>query len=763
MCRLIFIIFSIYISSSYATDLSPQFYQRQSQFTSTIQSWQTALSQTSPEHTKYIDLLIKLSQAHQQLGRYSIAQSQLVEAQTIAQYQDDELRQATILMLLSELSRLQGKQVIARTQINQAVELFNQLSTKPSDLLAQLLNQQGNIFMMDRNYQKAEKNYLMALEAAYSSKQSILVAKILVNQAQVFLKTNESVDKISTTLQQALQTIQTTELNDEKLKLLLHISQLQQKLIPKMPQLIETNYQLLQQIIKISPQFPYLHSQATAQLAQLYQQQQRYTEAIQLMRQAIFTAQQIPAPDLLYRWERQLGQLWLAQGDKLQAIAAYQQAVTHLNPIRYSVMKIHTYDEPTHFRETEAGQVYFELVDLLLQQAQQSQDSQQQAYLQQTKQTLELFRQAELENYFQDECITAKKPDLLTIQDKLAHVAILYPIIFTNHISLLLYFPQNNHLSLVEVPTTDIGSDLGEFLSELTTRLPDKVEAILPTAQALYQLLIQPISQAIAQTELLVIVPDEQLRAVPFAALHDGQQFLIEKYALAITPSLQLTDISLPQWQAIHVFSNGLSKSVQGFQSLPYTHFELKSIKSLYQTDELLDEQFTKQAFSKKLHTNNYSIVHVASHGNFAIDPQDSFLLTYDDRIYMNELKSYFHQFRGNPIELLTLSACQSAQGNDRAALGLAGIAIKSGTKSALASLWQVNDQATCYLMSTFYHILQNKEISKAKALQQAQIQLLKNDISPINIQACQLPNETIHTYQHPVYWAGFLLIGNWW
>lgn len=140
--------------------------------------------------------------------------------------------------------------------------------------------------------------------------------------------------------------------------------------------------------------------------------------------------------------------------------------------------------------------------------------------------------------------------------------------------------------------------------------------------------------------------------------------------------------------------------------------------------------------------------MHIASHGQFDRNPNNTFLLTYDDKLTLDKLQSLlgFSQIRENSVELLTLSACQTAVGDERAALGLAGVAIKAGAKSALASLWFVNDESTSQLIVEFYRNLLNQpQWSRAKALQQAQQKL-----------AATL------AYQHPAYWAPFLLIGNW-
>ena len=162
----------------------------------------------------------------------------------------------------------------------------------------------------------------------------------------------------------------------------------------------------------------------------------------------------------------------------------------------------------------------------------------------------------------------------------------------------------------------------------------------------------------------------------------------------------------------------------------------------------LLDESFIKSKVRSSLRDTDYSIVHIASHGMFVSISRDTFLLTYDGKLTLNELEQLLQpkQFKGKPVELLTLSACQTAVGDDRAALGLAGVAIKAGARSAVATLWCVNDEASASLITDFYQQLVNDpKISKAKAMQKAQLNLLKDE-----------------RYAHPMYWSPYLIIGNW-
>jgi CHAT domain-containing protein len=154
------------------------------------------------------------------------------------------------------------------------------------------------------------------------------------------------------------------------------------------------------------------------------------------------------------------------------------------------------------------------------------------------------------------------------------------------------------------------------------------------------------------------------------------------------------------------------------------------------------------KGLERQITENQYSIVHIASHGQFDRDVRKTFVLTYDTKLTLNDLEALIRpsQYRGRPVELLVLSACQTAAGDDRAALGLAGVAVKAGARSALATLWFVNDQSTSVLVTEVYEQLrQSPSISKARALQAAQIKLLSD-----------------RRYRHPCYWAPYLIIGNW-
>jgi CHAT domain-containing protein len=268
-----------------------------------------------------------------------------------------------------------------------------------------------------------------------------------------------------------------------------------------------------------------------------------------------------------------------------------------------------------------------------------------------------------------------------------------------------------------------------------------------------YTWLIRPAEKEIAasNTKTLVFVLDGALLNLPMAVLHDGKQFLVEKYAIALTPGLQLLDATKPlPRNKLTALKGGLSKSNQGFIDLPYVEKELDQIQTQAKVSgqQLLNENFTSAALKKAIDSVPFPIVHLATHGQFSSDADKTFILTWDSQLNVSELNNTLRSREEGgkgAIELLVLSACQTATGDKRAALGLAGVAVRAGARSTLATLWFVSDPATAQLMTQFYQELANTTITKAEALRRAQVSLLKSD-----------------NYKEPRYWAPYVMVGNW-
>ncbi|NEZ61111.1 CHAT domain-containing protein [Leptolyngbyaceae cyanobacterium CCMR0081] len=192
----------------------------------------------------------------------------------------------------------------------------------------------------------------------------------------------------------------------------------------------------------------------------------------------------------------------------------------------------------------------------------------------------------------------------------------------------------------------------------------------------------------------------------------------------------------------------GLSDSVGEFPPLPNVDAEIEAIQAQVPSEVLLNQSFVEPNFASKLTTGRGSVVHLATHGEFSSELEDTFVLAWDGPLNANQLSALLQSgeiSRDETIELLILSACETATGDDRAALGLAGVAIRSGARSTLATLWLVDDRGTSELMGSLYGELTSTNLSKAEILQRAQLKLLNNE-----------------DYQHPYFWAPFVLIGNW-
>jgi len=244
------------------------------------------------------------------------------------------------------------------------------------------------------------------------------------------------------------------------------------------------------------------------------------------------------------------------------------------------------------------------------------------------------------------------------------------------------------------------------------------------------------------------------------AALYDGKQYLMENYAIALAPDLSLPNPQTLQAEQLKVLAVGLTKPPQGkdfqgedfsvnFAQLKNVGQELDEIAETgILTTTLRDQAFTRDRFNTVINRANYPIVHLATHGQFSSDPEAAFLLTSDGDIAINDLDSLFRvrsQIRADTIELLVLSACETAIGDELAALGIAGAAYRAGARSAIASLWTLDDAFSVEFTRQLYHNLMQPNTTKAEALQQAQQFLLKDP-----------------QYEHPRYWATYILIGNW-
>lgn len=294
----------------------------------------------------------------------------------------------------------------------------------------------------------------------------------------------------------------------------------------------------------------------------------------------------------------------------------------------------------------------------------------------------------------------------------------------------------------------------------------------LPEAQQLYQWFIAPLEAHLQATGVnnLILITDDGLRSVPMAALHDGRGFLIERYSVTLVPTLTLTDLSYRDIRRSQILAMGASRFTDK-EPLPAVPLELQEVIGQLQGQSFLNESFTLDNLRRQRQEQPFQIIHLATHAVFAPgDQSNSYIQLWDSRLALDQLK----QLRWNdpPVDLLVLSACDTAIGDQQAELGFAGLAIQAGVKSALASLWSVSDEGTLGLMREFYHQLGKAPI-KAEALRQAQLAMLRGDvyISDGKLVTTHgqvaLPPELANLgnvkLDHPYFWSAFTLIGSPW
>ena len=693
--------------------------------------------------------LIYLSQAYQALGHYREATQNLELAVTIAKNAGDRAQMGLALGSLGNLYIATGPADIAQRHLHEGLRIARDLGN--SELTAAILNNLGNLASSQKKYSEALAAYVESSSLAERSRNAALAATALTNAATASMHDGRH-QEAKALFDKALEQTHTLKPSHDQAYGLINVGlgyhRLRSNLVGSKDDLLRHAYEAISEAGAIAERAGDRRtaSYAWGHLGKIYEDEQRYPEALQLTRSALFAAQSVNAPESIYRWQWQTGRLLKKIGTIDDAIAAYREAVRTLQSIRPELAVSYGASQ-TSFREA-LGPVYFELVDLLLQRAALLQDADQVGpYLIEAREAVELFKAAELRDYFRDDCVDTALAKVTKLDAIAKTTAIVYPILLSDRTELLISLPTGLKRVPVQVGSNTITQEIRQFRRRLEKRT---TREYLPHAQRLYNWLIRPIEADLVslQIDTLVFVPDGLLRTVPMGALHDGKQFLVTKYALGITPGLNLTDPRPIKREQIKMLAVGVTEAVQGFPALPNVAAELKALGTLFEgTTTLVDKEFLAANLEKKLKDEPFTIVHVASHGEFGSDVESTFLLAFDEKVTLDRLEQMIgvFKFRDEPLELLTLSACDTAAGDDRAALGLAGMAIKAGARSALATLWNINDEASVDIVLEFYRELKDTSVSRAVALQRAQLKMLTNP-----------------RYEHPGFWSPFLMINNW-
>ncbi|MDM9381135.1 CHAT domain-containing protein [Chlorogloeopsis sp. ULAP01] len=483
------------------------------------------------------------------------------------------------------------------------------------------------------------------------------------------------------------------------------------------------------------------------------------SQAATFTNQALSKVSSLEAPQISYQYFWQLGRIRKAQQEIPDAIAAYTKAYNALQSLRSDLVAVNP-EVQFSFRDT-VEPIYRQLVELELEYADSlkkaGKNEESQKRITQARDVIESLQLAEINNFFREACVEANPRNIDEVD---ASAAVIYPIILPDRLEVILSLPNKSpQLYTTKITKPELDKTVEQMQRFLRVPQSD-IEESLPYYQTVYNWLIRPLEKDLASSKAktLVFVLDGELRNIPMAVLHDGKNYLLEKYAIALTPGLQLFNPKPLADIKIQALTAGLSQvrndlpAHEGFEPLPNVPLELERIKKLgISTKSLLDNQFTSKEIQTEIDDSAFPIVHLATHAQFSSNAEDTFILFWDRRINVKQLGSLLQDNTLKPrrqIELLVLSACETAIGDQRAALGLAGVAVRSGARSTLATLWSVQDESTAKFMGELYSQLEQAKktkLNKAQALQQAQLTLLKDK-----------------QYSNPHFWAPFVVVGNW-
>ncbi|MGH0037766.1 MAG: CHAT domain-containing protein, partial [Myxococcota bacterium] len=438
-----------------------------------------------------------------------------------------------------------------------------------------------------------------------------------------------------------------------------------------------------------------------------------------------------------HRWSWLEGRVQWERGRSQEAVEAFARAVAQLE--RQS--------PPTDRFRRDVAPLYLEWVSALLDSADRLDDAADRSQmLRRARDAMERLKVAELRDYFRDDCVADLEAKTTPLDAVSERAAIVYPIPLPDRLELLVSVGGELARHRVAVGSERVVETARRFRASVENRLSlDYTQS----GRQLYDWFARPYAEDLLSrgVDTLVFVPDGVVGAIPLAALQSGRGPLGEQFALAVTPGLALVDPRPLSRGRLRPLLAGLSRSSDGLAALEAVPDELAAIHALHGGRVLLDDDFERARLAREVAARRPAVLHIASHAVFTGDAQTSFLVAHDGPMSMEALAAVVGQnrFRDDPVELLMLSACETAAGDERAALGLAGMAVRAGARSAVGSLWAIDDAASRTLVVEFYRQLLDPEVGRAEALRRAQKALRADP-----------------RYTHPYYWSGFLMISDW-
>jgi CHAT domain-containing protein len=469
-----------------------------------------------------------------------------------------------------------------------------------------------------------------------------------------------------------------------------------------------------------------------------------------LLRRAVYLESQRPQPLRQADWL-----LWLAQAEPGRRAELVTEAYRALEAVRPLLATVDPLTEESTFT-LRMQPVFEQAVEVQLADRDPTGEA---PRIARAQEVVEAYRQAEIQNALGADCVPPREPT--TPAELRPGEILLYPVLLGDRIELIYATgadatgaPHYQRLPANRAANRETVARLVAEVVNSTSVEPNT--AWRAPARQLYDILIRPIEGELKPTGTLVIVPDGPLRALPFAALLDGAgRFLVARTRISVAPALSYSQPGFDRTKRpLAVVAASLEKAVElpagYFPKLDGTDAEARvaaGVGGAGDADSRLITNFHKADLQAALSGGRIDVLHVATHAAFNGRSDRSFIVANDEAIPMSDLRGLItaNRARGDELDLLVLSACETAVGDDEASMGLAGAAVQAGARSAIASLWEVNDAGTVELMKAFYAGYR-VGLSKAEALREAQLKLIAagGDLAQPNI------------------WAAFTLLGGW-
>jgi len=650
------------------------------------------------------------------------------------------------------------------------------IKTQNDYINAMVLNQMGIFLAVKKDYDKALSLYSKSITIIDNTKMSKAMAQLSIKVQMNRLKTlmmNKDVnkDEMNIYIENCLQDVELLINEVDPLDLIslsLQLWKLNQQFKIKKQNINYHRYLSLAKNKALSLKNHFIASQVLGMIGHFHEDEKKYQQALKATRKAIVYADLVNADEILVLFYQQMGRLYTKMGKTNHSLESYQRAINLITPLVQSCYFCKN-DEtsppgimhycfsgyrnaPHQYFDIMIKPIFKEYLELLSLQTSNNNAPNDQKVLKEMRNVIEIWISTDIQNYFKDECLISYKKGMETIDNGLPETAIIHPIILNNELNILVTLPDQ--IVRISKPFKNINfvSLINQFRNSLeidtmllnNNKLPPYNTNI---AKQLYDLIISPCLEYFDNYNIktLVFVPTDELRNIPFSALYDGHHFLIEKFSIVNVPALLITDMKKQELIPEDIFLGGIT-------DLPMIKSELHAIRDIMGGGKImLDENFCKNTIINEFKHNSYSIIILSTHAQFDDLLKNTFIQTFDDKLYMNDLEKMirFGMFRKNRTELLILDACQTSKGNDQSSLGFSGIAIKSGAKSVIGSLWSVLDEFSYLFMVDFFKGIknkyENKMLTKAQIFQDIQKQYIYDS-----------------RFNHPAYWSAFILLGNW-